>query len=352
MQGKLVLIILDGWGKGTIASADAITHARVPFFQSLLRQYPNATLTTHGEAVGLPDGQMGNSEVGHLNIGSGRVVYQDLPRINRLIDSGALEKNATLQQAFLHAKEHSKPVHFIGLVSDGGVHSHFNHLKALVHYARQAGVDEVFVHAFTDGRDCDPQSGAGFIRDLEAYLTTCNAQLVSVIGRYYAMDRDQRWARIKEAYALLVHGAGEAVSDFAAAMEASYAQGITDEFMNAKHRSLAGKAFGRIKADDVVICFNYRTDRCRQITRALTLEDFHEFGMRGMPLHFVTLTRYDDSFKTVHVMVESEDLKMTLGETLALAGKKQLRIAETEKYPHVSFFFSGQHELPTTCNQK
>lgn len=344
---KIILIIMDGWGLGNIKSADAIQNASTPFINSLYDQYPHTTLITHAESVGLPKGQMGNSEVGHLNIGAGRVVFQELLRINKMIVSGQLQKNEVLNSAFRYAKENNKPVHFMGLVSDGGVHSHIEHLKALCTYASEYGLKDFFVHAFTDGRDCDPRSGIEFIEELQDQLHVAGGEIASVVGRYYAMDRDKRWQRIKEAYDLLTEGNGKQTQDLLAAVQESYDDGVTDEFIKPIVKTdETGKPVATIKEDDVVICFNFRTDRCREITQVLTQSDFPDFGMKKINLHYVTLTEYDHTFQNVQVMLDHDNLPMTLGEVLSKAGKKQLRIAETEKYPHVSFFFSGQREEP------
>jgi 2,3-bisphosphoglycerate-independent phosphoglycerate mutase len=343
-QKKVALIIMDGWGIGKIKSSDAIQHARVPFVQSLYPQYSNTTLITCGEAVGLPEGQMGNSEVGHLNLGAGRVVYQELQRINVSIREHELDKNTVLQGAIQYAKEHNKPIHLIGLVSDGGVHSHINHLKALLDILHHEKMENVLVHAFTDGRDTDPKSGKGFIQDLLKHMQLSTGKLASVTGRYYAMDRDKRWERVKLAYDALVKGIGSMSDDFIQAIENNYQEGITDEFLKPMlNKNLENKT---ITKDDVVICFNFRTDRCREITEALTQQAFPEQGMQPMPLHYITMTQYDPKYKHVKVLYENDDLKNTLGEVLAAHGKTQLRMAETEKYPHVTFFFNGGRETP------
>ncbi|HMZ88417.1 MAG TPA: 2,3-bisphosphoglycerate-independent phosphoglycerate mutase [Chitinophagales bacterium] len=344
---KVMLIIMDGWGHGQNAAASAIAQANTPNVNAYYKRYPNAELRTDGEFVGLPEGQMGNSEVGHLNLGAGRIVYQELQRIHMAIRNGELASNNTLLSALDFAKNNGKKVHFIGLVSDGGVHSHSNHLMALCDIAKSKGLtsDQVFIHAFTDGRDCDPKSGVGFIRTLQQHLTNSAGTIASVCGRYYAMDRDKRWERIKKAYDLLVHGEGNATQDVIKSIEQSYSDNVTDEFIlpiictDAQQKPLA-----TIAAGDVVICFNFRTDRCRQITRALTQEAFPEFDMTPIDLHYVTMTRYDHTFKNVGVIFESDDLSKTLGEILEANNKTQIRIAETEKYPHVTFFFSGGRE--------
>lgn len=342
---KVVLLILDGWGYGKKDSSDAAYMANTPFFDSMLQQYPNSRLEASGEAVGLPAGQMGNSEVGHMNLGAGRVVYQELGRINKAITDHTLHTNETLLAAFQYAKDNNKPVHFIGLLSDGGVHAHINHLKALCDAAGEQGLQDVFVHAFLDGRDTDPNSGLNFVKDLDQHLQTSTGKLASLIGRYYAMDRDRRWERVKLAYDLLTRGSGEAITDPIAAIEQSYRDGITDEFIKPLVMTRPdGNPVATIQPDDVVICFNYRTDRGREITSVLSQEDYPEFDMHKMPLYYVTMTTYDESFQGVKVIFTKDDLSQTLGEVLEAAGKNQIRIAETEKYPHVTFFFSGGRE--------
>lgn len=342
---KVLLMILDGWGLGTDPKISAIDQADVPYFRGLWNRYPHSTLEASGLAVGLPEGQMGNSEVGHMNIGAGRVVYQDLVRINQAVATGEISTNPVLQAAFRYAKEAGKPVHLIGLVSDGGVHSHINHLKGLCTAAHDAGIPNLFIHAFTDGRDTDPKGGAAYIRDVQNHLERTGGKIASVIGRYFAMDRDNRWERVKLAYDLMVKGVGKKFQDPVAAVEASYAEGVTDEFIKpALITDAAGEPLAVLRDGDVVICFNFRTDRGRQITQALTQQDFHEQDMHRLGLHYVTMTNYDDTFTGVEVMFEKDNLKNTLGEVLAMAGKKQIRIAETEKYPHVTFFFSGGRE--------
>jgi 2,3-bisphosphoglycerate-independent phosphoglycerate mutase len=341
---RVFLLILDGWGLGPKPSADAIFQANTPFMDGLMKKYPISTLTTFGEDVGLPEGQMGNSEVGHLNIGAGRIVWQELARINKAVRDGELHRNEALLAALDHAKATGKTVHFMGLVSDGGVHSHIEHLKALCDIATERGCPKTYIHAFMDGRDCDPKSGAGFMEDLLGHIKNQPVEVASVIGRYYAMDRDKRWERVKLAYDLIVHGTGEPVADIPAALRASYEAGVTDEFLKPMVNSQV--ANGSIQPDDVVICFNFRTDRCREITLVLTQQDMPDQGMHTLPLYYVTMTRYDETFKNVHVMFEADDVVMTLGEVLSKAGKTQVRIAETEKYPHVTFFFSGGREVP------
>src|SRR6266498_1104973 len=344
---KAILIIMDGWGLGKVASADAIQHAKTPFVSSLYHKYPNTTLTTCGEAVGLPEGQMGNSEVGHLNLGAGRIVYQELQRINVAIRDGSFVKNENLLNAIRLAKKNQKPLHLIGLVSDGGVHSHINQLKAIVDVCKTEALDNVFIHAFTDGRDTDPKSGLGFIRDLQSHLNKTVGKIATVSGRYYAMDRDKRWERIKLAYDALVNGKGEKAVDPMQAIETSYKKNITDEFIrpcvivNESQQPIA-----KINDDDVVICFNFRTDRCREITQVLTQIDLPDFGMKKLSLDYTTMTEYDRSFKNIHIIFNNENLINTLGEVLEQHHLKQIRIAETEKYPHVTFFFSGGREIP------
>ena len=342
---KVVLMILDGWGHGDKTKSDAIHHASTPFIDSLYQKYPHAELRTDGLHVGLPEGQMGNSEVGHLNIGAGRIVNQDLVKINKAVDDRSILNQPALEKAFAHAKKEGVKLHLIGLVSDGGVHSSQAHLHALCSFATEYGLNDVFVHAFTDGRDTDPKSGLGYIQALEDHLKNTNAQLASIVGRYYAMDRDTRWERIKLAYDLLTTGVGKAFTNGATAIEASYKAGKTDEFIEpAVIIDESGTPLAKIEPNDVVICFNFRTDRCREITMALTQQDYPDHGMQKLPLHYTTMTNYDRTFEKVNVIFDKENLQMTLGETLSKAGKTQIRIAETEKYPHVTFFFSGGRE--------
>ncbi len=347
MHKKVILIIMDGWGKGSKPEASAIAQAHTPFIDSLYKNYPNSELITHSEDVGLPMGQMGNSEVGHLNIGAGRIVYQELLRVNVAVQNGELKANKVLNDTFDYCRSNNKPLHLIGLVSDGGVHSHINHVKALCDYAKEAGLtnNEVFIHAFTDGRDCDPKSGLGFIKELEEYLKNSAGQIASVCGRYYAMDRDKRWERVKLAYDLLTVGEGKRTLSAAAAIQESYAEGITDEFIKpVAVTGPDGNVLGCIEEGDAVLCFNFRTDRCREITTALTQQDMPEFGMKKLPLHYVTITNYDETFKNVEIIFDNDKLPNTLGEVIEKHGLKQIRIAETEKYPHVTFFFSGGRE--------
>lgn len=347
MNKKVCLLILDGWGIGNGTKSDAIANANVPFYWSLLEKYPHAKLKASGLDVGLPAGQMGNSEVGHLNIGAGRVVYQDIAKINNEIETKNIDKNEALNGAFKYVKENKKALHFIGLVSDGGVHSLQDHLHYLCDLANKAGVEKIFIHAFTDGRDCDPKSAKGFIEKLQNHIKNTNAKLATVIGRYYAMDRDKRWARVKIAYDLLVNGIGEKTPDAINAVQKSYDEGVTDEFIKPiVITDSNNQPIAKISEGDAVVCFNYRTDRCREITQVLTQENFDEFEMHTLPLHYVTLTNYDASFKNVYVMYDKDNLVNTLGEVLSQNNKKQIRIAETEKYPHVTFFFSGGREIP------
>jgi len=340
-------MILDGWGIGTNPEVSAIKSAKTPFVDSMLATYANSTLEASGLAVGLPEGQMGNSEVGHMNIGAGRVVDQDLVRLNKASEDGSLASNETLLEAFTYAKENNKSVHFFGLVSDGGIHAHINHLKALCDGAAAQGLTDVNIHAFTDGRDTDPKGGKGYLEDLQSHLDKTTGHIASVTGRYYAMDRDKRWERIALAYNAMVKGEGQKVEDVISALEESYAEGTTDEFTKPIIKvDVDGNPVGTVKEGDVVICFNFRTDRGRQLTEALTQQDFAEDGMKKLSLKYYTMTNYDDTFKDVTVMYDKDNLKNTLGEVLSKAGKKQIRIAETEKYPHVTFFFSGGQEEP------
>jgi len=339
---KVILLIMDGWGLGKVNNSDAIQHAHIPFVTSLYQKYPTATLVTCGEAVGLPDGQMGNSEVGHLNLGAGRIVYQELQRINVAIRDGEFAKNAQLLKSIRYAKAQNKPLHLLGLVSNGGVHSNINHVKAILDLCKAEGLLEVYVHAFTDGRDCDPKSGLGFITDLQNHMDQSVGKIATITGRYYAMDRDKRWERVKLAYDALVNGIGEASDNLLQSIETSYANGVTDEFIKPIINSALPNA--KIKDGDVAICFNFRTDRCREITDVLTQQDHPEQNMHALNLNYTTMTEYDKTFKNVQVIFENDNLNNTLGEVLAANGKKQIRIAETEKYPHVTFFFSGGRE--------
>ena len=338
---------MDGWGLGKEKSSDAIQHAHAPFVSSLYGSYPNSTLVTCGEEVGLPAGQMGNSEVGHLNLGAGRIVYQELQRIHVAIRTGEFAKNETLLACIRYAVDNKKPLHLIGLVSDGGVHSHIDHVKAIADICLEHGLKDLFIHAFTDGRDTDPKSGLGYLSDLHTHLEKTTGHIASVTGRYYAMDRDKRWERIKLAYDAIVHGVGEKVTDPVRAIADSYAANITDEFIKPLIVTDAeGSPLATIQEGDAVFCFNFRTDRCREITEVLTQKDMPELGMKKLALHYTTLTEYDKTYRDVHVIFRNDNLTMTLGEVLEKAGLRQIRIAETEKYPHVTFFFSGGRENP------
>ena len=335
---------MDGWGLGKVKSSDAIQNARTPFVSSLYQKYPNSTLVTCGEDVGLPDGQMGNSEVGHLNLGAGRIVYQELQRINVAVRTGEFQQNPVLLNAIRFAKENKKKLHLLGLVSDGGVHSHINHVKALASLCAAEGLQDVLVHAFTDGRDTDPKSGIHFLTDLQQHLQKSTGNIATVTGRYYAMDRDKRWERVKLAYDGMVNGIGLETKDILTAINNSYNSGVTDEFITPIiNKNVANT---KIEDGDVVISFNFRTDRCREITEVLTQVDMPLFEMHKLDLHYTTMTQYDHSFKNVNVVFQNDDLKNTLGEILEQNKKLQIRIAETEKYPHVSFFFSGGRETP------
>lgn len=345
MNKKVLLMILDGWGIATNKAVSAIDQAKTPFINSLYGKYPHSKLEASGLAVGLPAGQMGNSEVGHMNIGAGRVVYQDLVKINKAVEEKELDKNQVLLDAFAYALKNNKSVHFMGLVSDGGVHSHINHLKGLITIANNNGIKNLFIHAFTDGRDTDPKGGIEYLKDLTSHLGKTGGKLASIIGRYYSMDRDKRWERVKLSYDLLVNGLGEKTADPLHAVQKSYDNNVTDEFIqpivvvDELQRPIA-----TVKEGDVVLCFNFRTDRGREITEVLTQQNFPEHGMKKLPLYYITLTNYDDSFNDVKVIFDKDNLENTLGEMVSKAGKKQIRIAETEKYPHVTFFFSGGRE--------
>jgi 2,3-bisphosphoglycerate-independent phosphoglycerate mutase len=347
MKRKVILVIMDGWGLGTKKMSDAIQQSKTPFVSSLYTKYAHSTLVTCGEDVGLPEGQMGNSEVGHLNIGAGRIVYQELQRINVAIKTGELANNPTFLEAVSYAKTNHKPLHLMGLVSDGGVHAHINHLTAICDYCKANDLSEVYIHAFTDGRDTDPKSGLGFITTLTQHLQNSVGRIATISGRYYAMDRDKRWERVKLAYDCLVHNAGPRATSATSALEAAYAADTTDEFLlptvivDDHNEPVAA-----IKDGDAVFCFNFRTDRCREITEVLTQQAFPEYNMQPLQLHYTTMTQYDQTFKNVHVVFENDNLQNTIGEVLAAHGKKQIRIAETEKYPHVTFFFSGGREQP------
>jgi len=337
---------MDGWGLGLVPSADAIQQAKTPFVSSLRQSYPHSTLVTCGEAVGLPDGQMGNSEVGHLNLGAGRIVYQELQRINVAIREGAFAKNETLLASIKYALQNNKPLHLLGLMSDGGVHAHTSHLKAICDICKKEGLKEVYIHAFTDGRDTDPKSGLGFVQSMESHLLNSVGKIASVSGRYYAMDRDKRWERVKFAYDALVNAQGPTANSALEAIQENYNNNITDEFIKPTIITENGQPIAPIKEGDAVLCFNFRTDRCREITEVLSQKDFPEFDMKQLSLHYTTLTKYDETFKNVQVIFENDNLVNTLGDILAQNNKKQIRIAETEKYPHVTFFFNGGREVP------
>jgi len=344
---KVMLLIMDGWGYGRHDGSNAVEKANTPYFHYLLNTYPNSKLEASGEAVGLPEGQMGNSEVGHMNLGAGRIVYQELVRINKAIREKTLDSNPELLKAFEYAKTHNKNLHFMGLLSDGGVHAHINHLKALTQLASDHGLEKVFIHGFTDGRDTDPKGGAGYVQDLENHLKKTTGTLSSLVGRYYAMDRDNRWERVKKAYDLLVKGIGTKSTNLYESVLDSYKQDITDEFILPIIKTDdSGNPIGTIQSGDVVFFFNYRTDRGRELTLCLSQKAFPEQGLEPLDLYFVTMTNYDQDFKNVHIIFDSDNLVSTLGEVLELNHKSQIRIAETEKYPHVTFFFSGGREQP------
>ncbi|TCJ14275.1 2,3-bisphosphoglycerate-independent phosphoglycerate mutase [Flaviaesturariibacter flavus] len=352
LQHKVILVIMDGWGLGKVPAADAIRAANTPFVDSLYRQYPNTTLTTCGEEVGLPEGQMGNSEVGHLNLGAGRIVYQELQRINVAVRSGELARNPTLHELIAYAKTNGKPLHLMGLVSDGGVHSHTQHLMALTDICKENGLSEVYIHVFTDGRDTDPKGGYGYVTELEKHLQGSVGTIASVSGRYYAMDRDNRWERVQKAYDVLVHGRGGSANSALEAIAGAYHNNVTDEFILPTAILRDGTPVATIKEGDAVLCFNFRTDRCREITRALTQTEFPTYGMSPLKLYYATMTEYDATFREVHVLFHNDNLNNTLGEIIANEGLKQIRIAETEKYPHVTFFFSGGREQPFEGEQR
>ena len=334
---------MDGWGLGKIKSSDAIQHAKTPFVTSLYNNYPNSTLVTCGEAVGLPDGQMGNSEVGHLNLGAGRIVYQDLQRINVNIKDKSFEKNEQLLSSIAFAKKNNVTLHLMGLVSNGGVHSHINHIKAITSLCAAQNFENVLVHAFTDGRDTDPKSGLDFLKELQQHLDATTGKIATITGRYYAMDRDKRWERIKIAYDAMVHATGEKTDDIFESVKSSYEKNVTDEFIMPLINNAAGDT--KIKNGDAVLCFNFRTDRCREITEVLTQRDMPLQNMHPLQLYYTTMTNYDQTYENVFVMYDKDNLDNTIGQVIAAAGKTQLRIAETEKYPHVSFFFSGGREM-------
>lgn len=344
MSKKALLMILDGWGIGDHKKKDVIFNTPTPYWDSLLAAYPHSELQASGEDVGLPDGQMGNSEVGHLNIGAGRVVYQDLVKINRACADNSILQNPEVVSAFSYAKQNNKNIHFIGLTSNGGVHSSLDHLFKLCDISKEYGVGNTFIHCFMDGRDTDPKSGKGFIEELSAYCAGSAGKIASIIGRYYAMDRDKRWERVKEAYDLLVNGVGKKMTDMAQAMQESYDEGVTDEFIKP---IVNANVDGTIKEGDVVIFFNYRNDRAKELTVVLTQQDMPEAGMHTIPgIQFYCMTPYDASFKGVHILFDKENVPNTLGEYLSAKGMKQLHIAETEKYAHVTFFFNGGRETP------
>ncbi len=341
---KVILVIMDGWGLGQKKESDAIQNAKTPFVSSLYDKYPHTTLITCGRAVGLPEGQMGNSEVGHLNLGAGRIVYQELERINVAIENGEFAKNPALLQSINYAKDNNRPLHLMGLVSNGGVHSHIDHLKAITTICKEHGLQKVFIHAFTDGRDTDPKSGIHFLEDLQQHLDKTTGKIATIVGRYYAMDRDKRWERVKIAYDALVHRTGEVTTNIFSAVSTSYQNNITDEFL--KPIINAETPDSEMMDGDAVICFNFRTDRCREITEALTQTAFPDYDMKPLKLNYTTMTLYEHTFKNIHVIFQKDDLVNTLGDVLAQNHKKQIRIAETEKYPHVTFFFSGGREVP------
>ena len=340
-------MILDGWGKSPDPRVSAIDNASTPFIDSLYRKYPNAQLRTDGLNVGLPEGQMGNSEVGHMNLGAGRIVYQDLAKINLAVENKNVNQEKPLIDAFKYALENNKKVHFLGLVSNGGVHSHTSHLYGLLDAAKEYGLEKIFVHAFTDGRDVDPKSALLDIANLEEYVKDSNARIATVIGRYYAMDRDKRWERVKLAYDLLVNSIGHHTTNFVESIQKSYDENVTDEFIQPLIKvDENNEPLTKIENDDVVIFFNFRTDRGRELTEVLSQKDFHEFNMHKLNLYYVTMTNYDETYENVHVIYDKDNITETLGEVLEKANKKQIRIAETEKYPHVTFFFSGGREEP------
>lgn len=344
MSKKAILAILDGWGLGLDPKVSAIAQANTPFIDSCLQKYPHSKLEASGLAVGLPAGQMGNSEVGHMNLGAGRVIYQNLVKLNMAVENKTLGNEPEILAAFKYAKDNHKKVHFIGLVSDGGVHSHINHLKGLLEAADDYGLENVYVHAFTDGRDCDPHSGKGFIQDLINYMGTTTGKLATIVGRYYAMDRDKRWERVRIAYDAMVNGIGLITNNPVAAIQKSYEEEITDEFLKPIICTEDNMPVAKIEANDVVFCFNFRTDRGREITMALSQEDFPDYDMHKLPLYYVTLTNYDKTFHNVKVVYDEGIITHTMGQILEENNKTQIRIAETEKYPHVTFFFSGGRE--------
>ncbi|MDA3882543.1 MAG: 2,3-bisphosphoglycerate-independent phosphoglycerate mutase [Bacteroidales bacterium] len=345
MNKKAFLIILDGWGIGKHDNSNVIENTPTPFIDSLMQKHPHATVSTSGEDVGLPEGVMGNSEVGHLNIGAGRVIFQDLVKINKAVEDNSISQNPTLVEAYTYAKKEGKKVHLIGLLSDAGVHSMNHHAYKLCDMAKEFGVSDVFMHCLMDGRDTDPRSGLGYMKDLQSHLSQSNGKVASIIGRYYGMDRDKRWERIAESYHLMVNAQGKKVTDPVQAVQDSYNEEVTDEFIKPTVCvDDKGNPIAQIEQGDVVICYNFRTDRLREITTVLTQEDMPEYNMKKLDLHYLTMTRYDDSFKNIHIVYDKDNLTYTLGETISKAGKSQIRIAETEKYAHVTFFFSGGQE--------
>ena len=345
MDKKVLLMILDGWGIGNGTKSDVISTMKPAYISAMTEKYPHAQLRTDGENVGLPNGQMGNSEVGHLNIGAGRVVYQDLVKINRACADNSIYQNEEIVKAFEYAKANGVNVHFMGLTSDGGVHSSIEHLYKLAEISKHYGIENTFVHCFMDGRDTDPKSGKGFIADVEANLAKSTGKIASIIGRYYAMDRDKRWERVKVAYDLLVNGVGDAATDMVEAMQRSYDEGVTDEFVKPIVRiDENGEVVGRIKPNDLVIFFNYRNDRAKEITIVLTQQDMPEEGMHTLPLYYCCMTPYDAKFEGLHILFDKENVRNTIGEYVSSLGLSQLRIAETEKYAHVTFFLNGGRE--------
>ncbi|NJB82013.1 2,3-bisphosphoglycerate-independent phosphoglycerate mutase [Wenyingzhuangia aestuarii] len=347
MNKKVILMILDGWGVTQDPKVSAVFNANTSYIDSLYNKYPNATLRTDGEYVGLPDGQMGNSEVGHMNLGAGRIVYQNLTRINIAVREKTLGQEKVLVDTYKYAKENNKKVHLLGLVSNGGIHAHIDHIKGLLDVAKENGVEDLFLHAFTDGRDTDPKSGAGFISDIQEYMAKTTGELASMTGRYFAMDRDNRWERVAKAYNAVVNAEGTKSTDAIASLNANYAAGVTDEFLEPVIMTNAdGTPKAKIEEGDVVLFFNYRTDRGRELTNMLSQNDFAEYNTKKLDLYYTTITLYDETFKGINVIYNNDNIKNTIGEVLSAAGKKQIRIAETEKYPHVTFFFSGGQEDP------
>ena len=347
MAQKTLLIILDGWGKSKNRKVSAVDQANTPYIDFLYDEYEHNTLRTDGKHVGLPEGQMGNSEVGHMNLGAGRIVYQDLAKINQALEKNTLRKKTVLRNCLEYAKKRNKKIHLLGLLSDGGVHSHIKHIEGFIDILEEYKLREFYLHAFTDGRDVDPQSGIHFVESIEKKMLNTNGKLASLIGRYYAMDRDQRWERIKEAYDLLIHGKGEASDNFVSSLKSSYDEGVTDEFIKPLYKKdNLGKAITKIEAEDIVLFLNFRTDRGRELTQVLSQSSFPEYNMYPKKLKYLTLTNYDDSFKNIEVIFDKDNLDKTLGEVISNAGKTQVRIAETEKYPHVTFFFNGGRENP------